>query len=152
MFPTSKNRSKDKSVQNLKVRFGINTYQNFRSGSTRSSGPHRKFWSRIGSTSSSFSHKTTPSSTSHQKFRSRTGSTGSPDRYFLVGITPSSGPQIRHSIYVFWPSRRVKHNGEVCYTFCKLHKMNIFGGQQVSGNTQQVQLVPKTQIAHGVPW
>jgi hypothetical protein len=32
---------------------------------------------------------------------SRTGSTGSPDIYFLGGITLSSGPQIGCSIYVF---------------------------------------------------
>jgi hypothetical protein len=75
-FPTSKNRSRDKSVQNLKVRFGINTYRYFRSDSTGSTDPHWKFWSWTGSTGSSFSRKIAPSSASHRKLRSRTGSTG----------------------------------------------------------------------------
>jgi hypothetical protein len=40
-FPMSKNRSRNKSVRDLKVRFGINTYRYFRSGSTGSTGPYR---------------------------------------------------------------------------------------------------------------
>jgi hypothetical protein len=125
-----KNRSRNKSVQDLKIRLGINTYRKFRSGFTGSSGPHRKFRSRTRSTGSSFLRKTTPSSANHRKFRSRTGSTDrkfrSPNRYFLGGITPLSGPQIGRSIYVFQPSRREKHNGEVRYIFWQFHKMNIF--------------------------
>jgi hypothetical protein len=41
-FSTSKNRSRNKSVRDLKVRFGINTYRYFRLGSTGSTtGPYQ---------------------------------------------------------------------------------------------------------------
>jgi hypothetical protein len=35
------NRSRNKSVRDLKVRFGINTYRYFQSDSTSSTGPYR---------------------------------------------------------------------------------------------------------------
>jgi hypothetical protein len=141
----SQNRSRNRSVRDLRVRFGINTYRKFRSGFTESSGPHRKFRSQTGSTVSLFSRKTVPSSANHRKFPSRTGSTDrkirSPNRYFLGDITPSSEPQIWRSIYVFRPSQREEHNGEVRYT--QLHKMNIFGCQQVSSAPTSTQLRSK---------
>ena len=52
--------------------------------------------------------------------------------HLLEGITSSSRLQIRRSIYIFWPSRREEHNGEVCSTFWKLHKKDNFGCQQMS--------------------
>jgi hypothetical protein len=120
-FLTSQNRSRNRSVRDLRVRFGINTYRKFRSGFTGSSGlgpevPIVYFHLKLR-----LPPPTIGSSGAHRKFRSRTESTDrkfrSPNRYFLGGITPSFEPQIERSIYVFRTSRREKHNDKVRYTF-----------------------------------
>jgi len=46
-------------------------------------------------------------------------------------FTPSSGLRIRCSIYIFWPSRWEERNGEVCFAFWQLHKIDNFGCQHM---------------------